>query len=407
MLNKTNFISNTTIISSSFMNNLQDELILSQAELGNIKQTISANVLDYGVVEGLNADVTKNTRNFQKMVDECVISNKVIYFPSGVFLLGQINLGTKNNITITGVSSSFASLMNKNINTGEINDTFTRIVCCASEGQPLFVHNNCVTVLNNLGIYNEYSGKGTGLRKNTILNTSGTNKEKGKVFATECAFVGFNVGFGANILVGESASSILQTCVVANRCRFVNNGIAINQNVDGRLIDCSFNKNDYAMVFRQSSGFTTVNGCRIEWINKNGIYIDGGHHITVTSTEFDRCGYAGLYVNNAINCTFSGNMFRRNGADTTFDNTNYENNSHIVMKHSTGCILTNNNTVAKHILDTSSGGATRPSNVSKIQGSSQCIITNNILTGCTKTNISDANLWEGNANCVLANNVNS
>ena len=406
MLNKTNFISNTTVISSSFMNNLQDELILSQLGLNSIKQTMSANVLDYGVVEGLNADVITNTKNFQKMVDECVISNRVIYFPSGVFLLGQINLGTKNNITITGVSSSFASLMNKNINTGEINETFTRIVCCASEGQPLFVHNNCVTVLNNLGIYNEYSGKGTGLRKNTILNTSGTNKEKGKVFATECAFVGFNVGFGGNVLVGGSGD-IVQTCVVANRCRFLNNGIAINQNVDGRLIDCSFNKNDYAMVFRSSSGFTTVNGCRIEWITKNGIYIDGGHHITVTSTEFDRCGYAGLYVNNAINCTFSENMFRRNGADETYDNTNYENNSHIVMKNSTGCILSNNNTVAKHILDTSSGGATRPSNVSKIQKNTKCIIVNNVFTGCTKSDIASANLWESNTSCVLVNNVNS
>ena len=407
MLNKTNFISNTTVISSSFMNNLQDELILSQLGLNSIKQTMSVNVLDYGVVEGLNADVATNTKNFQKMVDECVISNKVIYFPPGVFLLGQINLGTKNNITITGVSSSFASLMNKNINTGEINDTFTRIVCCASKGQSLFVHNNCITVLNNLGIYNEYSGKGTGLRKNTILNTSETNKEKGKVFATDCAFVGFNVGFGANILVGESASSILQTCVVANRCRFVNNGIAINQNVDGRLIDCSFNKNDYAMVFRSSSGFTTISGCRIEWITKNGIYIDGGHHITVTSTEFDRCGYAGLYANNAINCTFSENMFRRNGADTSFDGTNYENNSHIVMKNSTGCILSNNNTVAKHILDTSSGGATRPSNVSKIQKNTKCIIANNMLTGCTKSDIASANLWEGNTNCVITPNINA
>ena len=92
MLNKTNFISNTTVISSNFLNTLQDELISSQKDISNIKNKLVANVTDYGVVEGLGANVSVNTVNFQKMVNECA-DNRVIYFPAGVYLLGQIDLG--------------------------------------------------------------------------------------------------------------------------------------------------------------------------------------------------------------------------------------------------------------------------------------------------------------------------
>lgn len=372
------------------------------------------NVLKHGIVEGLNANVEQNTMKLQQLINTYG-NTKVIYFPAGVYLIGQIDAGTKNNISLKGVSSTFASLMNKNINTGEIQDTFTKIVCCADAGQPLITHSNCVFVLDNIGFYNYYKDRGTGEKKNTLINTSQTNKEKGKVFATNCGFYGFKVAFGdaytfssmeqtlgSNLTKPES---ILQTCVVASRCRFVNNGIGINQNVDGRLTDCSFNKNTYAMVFRKSSGFSTINGCRIEWNINNGIYIEDAHDVTVGLSEFDRQGHAGLYMVRSTNCNIVNNVFRRNGADTNYDSNNFTHNIHLFAHNNTGCIIKGNNTVAKHILDTSSGGATRPSNASNIANNTQCIISENILTGCTKTDKVAANLLEGNKECVIVNNI--
>lgn len=373
-----------------------------------------ANVLDYGIIEGLNADIDNNTSNFMKMIEECK-NIRTIYFPAGVFLLKEINFGVKNNISIKGVSSSFASFINKNINTGEITDTFTKIVCCASEDKPFFSHENCVFVFENIGFYNVYKEKGTGNKKNVFLNTTKTNKEKGKIFATNCGFSSFKVCFGDKYTFQymekdlgtflSEPSSFLQTCVVANRCRFTGNGIAINQNVDGRIVDCSFNKNDFAMVFRENSGFTTIIASRIEWNTYNGLYIDNAHDITVSINEFDRQGYAGLYITSSNNCTITCNMYRRNGANTNLATTDYEHNVHMYINNCYDCIIEGNNTVAKQILDTSTGGATRPSNVSNFSNNTNCIYTNNLLTGCSKSNKVAANKVNNNTDCITSNNI--
>ena len=235
------------------------------------------------------------------------------------------------------------------------------------------------------------------------------------MFATDCCFYGFKVAFGDKYTYTHletelgtnlsAPSKLQQTCVVANRCRFLHNGIGINQNVDGRLVDCSFNKNDYAMVFRQSSGFSTISSCRIEWNNCIGVCAEQAHDITVTSCEFDRNGQNGIYISKCLNSNFSDNVFRRNGAMDELDPSNYEYNSHIFFYQNTNCMLSSNTTVAKHTLDTSSGGKTRPSNVSSIEGNESCIIVNNMLVGCTKSDKLLANRLSGNTNCVIKNNI--
>lgn len=376
------------------------------------------NVLNHGIEKGLLVDIQENTRKLQQLIDECE-NGKVIYFPAGVYAFNKINLGTKNNITFRGASSSFASFINKDINTGEITDTFTRIVCCAGEGETFFEHNNCVVVLDKIGFYNYYDllgvRYGTGAKKNVFMSTTLTNKEKGKVFATECGFFGFKVVFGDKYTFAhleeelgtelEEPKSFLQCCVLANRCRFTQNGIGISQNVDGRIVDCSFNKNNYAMVLRASSGFTTVSNCRIEWNLQSGIYIDGGHDLTIVGNEFDRNGGAGLSIHNAKNSTFDNNIFRRNGADETYGRENYDQNVHVVMKNSANCIMRGCSTISKSIMDTSSGGATRPSNCSNFSNNKECIISNNMLVGCTKSNKLEANKIEDNTDCVVSNNI--
>lgn len=408
--------SNMDKIDLGYKQNKNDVLSLQSEVVAN-KMNISSiqiNVLDYGIEEGVDVDVQENTRKFQQMIDECK-NDKVIFFPAGVYLLGKINLGTKNNITLRGVSSSFASFMNKDINTGEITDTFTQIICCAEPNETFFEHNNCVIVLDKIGFYNYNYEVGTGIKKNVFMSTSLTNKEKGKIFATECGFHGFKVVFGDKYTLPHledelqtglsKPNSFLQCCVLANRCRFTNNGVGINQNLDGRVIDCSFNKNNYGMIFRESSGFTTVSNCRIEWNLQNGIYIDGSHNVTVVGNEFDRNGSSGLTINNANFCTFDDNFFRRNGAYEELTRDDYDENVHIVMKNSKSCIVRGCNTISKNIMDTSSGGITRPTNCSNFSNNRECIITDNMLVGCTKSAKLDANKIENNIDCIITDNI--
>ena len=57
------------------------------------------------------------------------------------------------------------------------------------------------------------------------------------------------------------------------------------------------------------------------------------------------------------------------------------------------------------ILDTSSGGASRPSNCSNFSNNSNCIIALNNLFGCTKSDKTVANKIENNTNCIINSNM--
>lgn len=389
------------------------------------------NVTDYGVVEGLNADAKTNTTAFQSILDTYG-DTKVILFPKGDFVLNpNINLGEQRNITIEGFSSSFASFSQKNIYTGKIKDTFTRIICAKNTNATFFTHKNCVLTMRNIGFYNATINDGSFdlnteaktnvFMQHTVTEGVGNNVEKGKVFITDCAFFGWKVVFGNGFTMqhledewgtGKSESNysfFKQSCVIANRCRFTRNGVGINQSVDARLIDCSFNKNDYAIVFRKDSGFSSVIGCRIEWNNYNGIYLKEAHDVTISNCEFDCNGYAGLYAYSNTNSNFINNMFRRNGANIPNETNeshklDYINNVHIYAYGNINCNFTGNNTLEKTISDVGSA-LTRPSNCVGFDSNENCIISMNNLQGCTKGNKLDGSLIQNNIGCVIANNI--
>ena len=395
----------------------------------------------YGIKPGYDVDVEDNTTKFQQMINDCK-NKKVIVFPAGDFVFNSIDLGEKNNITIKGVSSNFASFAQKDINTGEITDTFTRIICNEENGKTFFNHKNCVLVLDHIAFYNlakdengnfidNQEAKDCIFMKHTRSEGANKNVEKGKVFATDCAFYGWKVVFGCKFTMqhledewgtglqestyqsendnGEDGVGYYkQSCVVANRCRFTRNGVGVNQTVDGRLIDCSFNKNDYAIVFRENSGFSTILGCRIEWNNYNGIYSDKAHEVNVSNCEFDCNGHAGLYATNNTNSIFKNSSYRRNGAkiETQEDESHkkdFERNVHIYAKGNIDCNFTGNTTVAKPISDVGSA-AERPSNCSCFIENDNCVISLNNLRGCTCSNKVEANYVRYNINCVITDN---
>lgn len=391
---------------------------------------IRINALSFGIQEGRNVDVERNTRLFQDAIDFCK-NDKVLVFPSGEFIFNSVDLGEKNNITIVGASSSFATFAQKDIETGEITDTLTKIICNAPKGETFFKHKRCVLIMENIAFYNlkkdnEGNFTTTEAKENIFMQHirtegEGKNIEKGKAFLSNCAFYGWKVCFGSEFTfqhledawgTGKQEADyeyIKQSCVMAHRCRFTRNGIAINQTVDGRIVDCSFNKNNYAIVLRENSGFTTIANCRIEWNLENGIYSEKAHDVTVANCEFDCNGYAGLYAKENTNSNFSNNIFRRSGAkiDSTEDEShrlNYEQNSHIYANGNINCNFIGNNTTVKSISDVTSAPE-RPTNCSYFLNNSFCIINANNLAGCTKQELTDANKIENNTNSIFSSNI--
>ena len=387
------------------------------------------NAVAYGVKEGFNVDVDENTRILQELIDSHD-SNVVIFFPSGNYVFNAINLGVEKNITFKGASSPFASFAQKNIYTGDFIDKFTKIYCNAPAGETFFVHKSCILILEDIAFYNtkkDNQGNFTSKEAKTNIlmqhvrsEDANKNVEKGKAFCFNSAFYGWKVVFGSDFTfkhledewgtgkVEGQYEYFKQSCVLASRCRFTRNGIAINQSVDGRLIDCSFNKNDYAIVLRENSGFTTIESCRIEWSIHNGIYIEKAHDVTVSNCEFDRSGKAGLYMMGCTNCNVNGGVFRRNGAAVTGDtNTvraDYKNNVHIYAKDNINCNFMGMNTVVKGTLDTGASPE-RPTNCSGFFTNTNCIISLNNFTGCTKSDKNDANKFEGNITSIITNNI--
>lgn len=423
--NKSNFSGSYTDLTNK-PKGLATETFVNQA-ISRVTNPIHINALSFGIKEGRNVDVVENTRCFQEAINYCK-NDKVLVFPSGEFIFNSVNLGEKNNITIIGASSSFATFAQKDIYTGAITDTLTKIICNAPTGETFFNHKSCVLIMKDIAFYNlkkDGSGNFTKeeaktniLMQHTRSEDQNKNTEKGKVFLTNCAFFGWKVCFGSEFTfqhledeweTGKRESDyeyFKQSCVMASRCRFTRNGVAINQSVDARIIDCSFNKNDYAIVFRENSGFSTVSNCRIEWNIYNGIYCEKAHEVTVADCEFDCNGYAGLYAVENTNSNFNG-IFRRNGAkvETTDENReDYINNVHIYARGNVNCNFVGSNTTVKPISDVGSAPE-RPSNCSNFSENINCVISMNNLTGCTKSDKKQANKFENNIECIIENNM--
>ena len=420
---------NTLVNALGELQDIDNRFAQTNAQLSEKTNESYVNAVAFGIKEGFNVNVEENTRLFQELIDYCA-DDKVIIFPSGEFVFNSVNLGEKRNSTIKGASSSFASFAQKNIYTGAFIDEFTKIYCNAPSGETFFNHKSCVLILENIAFYNVKKDSNgnftqTEAKKNIFMQHTRSedatkNVEKGKAFCFNTAFYGWKVVFGSDFtfqhledewrtgLVQSEYEYFKQSCVVASRCRFTRNGVAINQSVDGRLVDCSFNKNDYAIVLRENSGFTTISNCRIEWNNYNGIYCDKAHDVTVSNCEFDCNGWAGLYATNNTESNFNG-VFRRNGAKIeTLEDGSHQNdftkNVHIYANGNLNCNFIGSNTVVKPISDVASAPE-RPSNCSNFTNNKNCVVSLNNLAGCTKKDKTNGNRFDGNINCIIDNNI--
>ena len=364
---------------------------------------VEIDVKSLGFQQGKDGDIELNTTLIQSLINEH--DDLVLYFPSGINKIGQLNLGVEKNITFKGKSSSFATSTNKSTSNPKIIDTYTQLLINLNENEAWITHQNSTIIFEKISVINGIiNNNDINYTNSNLMIKTQANNLKGKVFASESSFIGWKSVCG-DIDILSKESDILQSCWLANRCRFRNNKVALAQLVDGRIIDCSFNKNDYAIVMKKGSGFSTIIANRIEWNNEQGIVVNKAHDVTITNNEFDRNGKAGLLVNELLVGNITDNTFRRNGATETLSASDYNDNIHFSIKNCNNVIVKGNNTVAKSTLDTSTGGMTRPSNVSNISNNTNCIISENILNGCSKSDKLSANTIENNTNCVIVNNI--
>lgn len=404
--NKTIWEDNKSEINAAKLNNIETgvEYAVNSVENINVQLAdIEINVTTHGFKVGIDANIQQNTQIIQSLIDQ--YNDLVLYFPSGISKIGQLNLGSEKNITFRGKSSSFATSVNKSTSTPKVIDTYSQILVNLEENAPWIQHQNCAMVFEKISVINGQINSQSSIeytQKNLMIETQ-TNKLKGKVFAFDCSFIGWK-SLGGDIGILNKEEEILQSCWLASRCRFRNNIIALAQLVDGRITDCSFNKNEYAILMKKGSGFSTIMNNRIEW-NTTGVVIKNAHDIKVTDNEFDRQSNPGLIVDGLCVGNIESNLFRRNGALESLDRDDFDNNVHFTIKNCENVVVKGNNTLAKETLDTSNNKATRPSNCSNISNNSNCIISENILNGCTKKDKASANKIENNTDCIIVNNI--
>lgn len=423
MYNKTIWLPKQTIVSSRNLNNMEngiesahvaleskvnkDEVYLKQ-EIDNKINACVVNVMDFGAK---GDGTTNDTQAIQAAIDSAG-NAKVLLFPTGTYLCSRLELGNGVNVTFRGTSDNRATFLNK-VN----GDTYTKIVATGlKEDEAMINQTNSMLIFENIGFYNSLDNTGDLYRKNVLVEPK-ISAEKGKFFLTNCQFYGWKTVFGCLEEVdyggaNDSKTDLLQSCVLATGCRFSHNRIALSQLVDSRVIDCSFNKNDYAIVMRKSAGITTISNCRIEWNAYNGIYVYQSHDLTINNNEFDRHGYAGLYIKKATNTKVTGNTFRRSGAykdslGVGLSETDFEKNVHIYANGCKESIFSHNATKYQKEFDGTISGRTVPYNCAAFIENTSTVISNNVLMGGyrKKTDPENMNSFIDNSSCVIENNV--
>lgn len=410
-----------------------------------IVENNTVNVKQFGVRSGLTKNemgvkssikkadlISENTKNIQNAINFC-LNDKTLYFPAGWFLTDTLDLGSGNNITIKGVSNSMGTYLNKTNG-----DTYSKILLSSDKKGVLFKQEKCMMILEDIAFYGSATIDGVkyGAKNKTLVEgsvVSGTNDLKGKIFANNCEFAEWNTVFGgASLKLDKNNEVVLdkngnptieykdskikenskvQVAVLATNCRFSNNNIALSQLVDGRVAECSFNKNGYGIVFGKSSGYSTIANSRVEWSTYNSILLDSAHDVTITNNELDRSGYAGMYIVNSETVNINGNILRRSGANEKLKEDDTIRNVHFYIKNNKNINMSNNVTKVKFnydhaVKENTNGkkGIYRPSNVSTITNNTNLLATSNILNGGNR-NENNLNVYSNNTQSIFQNNI--
>ena len=165
-------------------------------------------------------------------------------------------------------------------------------------------------------------------------------------------------------------------------------GVSLRDGGDGFVMDNQFSGNGkcgFATEIFGASIMFTAN--RVEWNHEYGLYLAGGNtwHIVgsdawnVTGNCFDRNWGAAIYANNMSDCTFTGNIFRRNGRDASKLQEGTEESCQMLIQSCRGLAITGNTGTVD--ADDDGRGEYTPNYVFWLKDSYCSVITGNAFSG--------------------------
>ena len=155
---------------------------------------------------------------------------------------------------------------------------------------------------------------------------------------------------------GNGVYFIKGKIMIIRRSIFKNNqghGVSIHDGGDGFVMDNQFSENGKCGFKTEDSGASiafTAN--RLDRNGEYGLYLSGGanwHHTnigmsgwSVTGNSFDGNGGAAVYANRLIFCTFTGNVFSRNGRNASGLTEGTAESCHLLIQNCKGITVTGN-----------------------------------------------------------------
>lgn len=393
------------------------------SQLDNIvdkQNDILINVKDFGVL----GNGTDETEKIQLAFDS-IEKGQTLYFPIGDYRTRGIIFKNGDGYDIVKIKGASYQAFSESGLGDNPNGSCTSITYIGDNNGFLF--GKLSTCTNGRRVIVEdilFKGSETindvRYQQNTFIyhgRNGSVNGAYPNVYATNCKFWGFKTVVGEyqgydNGKDGDLREDIEQTNIYATRCQFTRNKHALSNIIDSYINKCVFNLNAVAIILRKWGFANRIIDNRIEWNTEYGIYAYQGESL-IENNEFDRTGYAGLYMKKSKSSVVIGNKFLRNGA--------YENstgsggavdlidglqNVHVVFSENEDCILKGNVTREERQWDSGSGDVV-PLKCGTFTNNLNCVIKDNVLTGgfIKYSDPSILNNFENNKYCLIDNVV--
>lgn len=364
-------------------------------------------------------DQTDDTKAIQDIMD-IIPDGWTIYFPTGKYHLNQLVLKGRLHLTKTLIFKGDTHITN-NTASGWIGGGCSEIAYVGSPNTPLFITDQninkqpIIRFENLLFLGTAGNSESSDFQTKRLMYNENDVAEHLRcqwaiVYAFNCRFWGFLTPFGEYSEPnytdeGDTRTDLKLINLYADCCEFLSNKAGVCQLIDSEITNCRFSGNERGIILKKWGFANRIVNNRIEWNIKEGIFIDKGQAI-IANNEFDRNGYAGLYIANSENSVISDNKFLRNGAHETEQLVDKKNNAHIISKHCVSCTFTGNTTVIGQQWDDGSG-ENRPWRGAYFLEPDQCAIVGNVFNGgqCRWTEAGNVFLTDGSFWCQISNNV--
>ena len=407
------------IIAKIIKNKNNIENITSQLDtIKNKQNDVLINVRDFGVL----GNGTDETEKIQLAFDS-IEKGQTLYFPIGDYRTRGIIFKNGNGYDIVKIKGASSKQFTEDGLEDNPRENCTSITYIGDNNGFLFdklttCTNRRRVIIDNILFKGSVTINDPRYQQNSFIyhgRNESVNGAYANVYVTNCKFWGFKTVVGEyqaydNGLDGDSRTDIEQTNIYATRCQFTRNKHALSNIIDSYVNKCVFNLNDVAIILRKWGFANRIIDNRIEWNKEYGIYIYQGESL-IEGNEFDRNGYAGLYMKKSKTSVVEGNKFLRNGAYENSTGTGGSpnlidglQNVHVVFSENEDCIFEGNVTREERQWDNGTGDVV-PLKCGSFAKNNSCVIKNNTLTGgnIKYTDPSNLNSFSENINCLIDN----